>query len=288
MKTALPSEKNLKLLSDESLDQSLLAFVKKEKEVLKEILCHIAEVDRRRLFLRMGYSSLYVYLTERMNYDGGSAQRRIDAARLVQQVPSVLESIDQGEITLAQVTFLQKSLRQVKDKQISLDSKTELLESMKRKTLAETQVEVCKTLDIPLKETPKISHQANESVRLEVTLTKEQWEKIKTMRELLSNTLPSGEGDQVLEYVAGKVIEQKMKGPSLKRQVLQRDGCCQYKDRKSGKMCGSKWNLQVDHIRPRWAGGSNELSNLRAVCANHNQELYRQQAGIRRITAMWQ
>lgn len=297
MKNALPSENHLKLLSDECLDQSLFAYVRKEKEVLKEILCHIAEVDRRRLFLRLGYSSLYVYLTERMSYDGGSAQRRIDAARLAQQVPSVLESIDQGEITLAQVTFLQKSLRQAKGNQISLESKTELLESLKNKTLAETQVEVCKSLDIPLKETPKISHQANESVRLEVTLTKEQWEKIKTMRELLSSTLPSGEWDQVLEYVAGKVIEQKTRGvksrssdesgsvlsPQLKRQVLQRDQCCQYKSQQTGKMCGSKWNLQVDHIRPRWAGGTNELSNLRAVCANHNQELYRQQAGIRRV-----
>lgn len=300
MNSALPSEKNLKLLSDENLDQSLFVFVRKEKEVLKEILCHIAEVDRRRLFLRLGFSSLYVYLTERMGYDGGSAQRRIDAARLSQQVPSVLESIDQGEITLAQVTFLQKSLRQAKECRLSLESKTELLEALKNRTLAETQVEVCKTLNIELKETPKISYQANESVRLEVTLTKEQWEKMKTMRELLSSTLPSGEWDQVLEYVAGKVIEQKTRGaksrssaeeknevgvlsPRLKRQVLQRDQCCQYQNRKTGRICASKWNLQVDHIRPRWAGGSNELSNLRAVCANHNQELYRQQAGIRRV-----
>lgn len=202
---------DLRNLSDELLDQNLMSFVKKEKEVLKEILLHIAEVDRRRLFLRMGYSSLYVYLTERMGYDGGSAQRRLDAARLAQQVPSVIESIDQGEITLAQVTFLQKSLRQSKQLQISAAVKAEIIETMKHKTFGETQVAVCKSLDIEMKAAPKVSHQANESVRFEVTLSKEQWAKIQTMRELLSTALPSGEWDQVLEYIAGKVIEQKTK-----------------------------------------------------------------------------
>lgn len=305
MNTAFNSAKNLKQLSDESLDRSLLNFIKKEKEVLKEILLHIAEVDCRRLFLKLGYSSLYSYLTERMGYDGGSAQRRIDAARLAQQVPSVIESIDQGEITLAQVTFLQKSFRRAKERKISTETKAMMLEEIKHKTLAETQVAVSKTLNIEIKESPKVSHQANESVRLEVTLSKEQWKKIKTMRELLSSTLPSGEWDQVLEYVAVRVIEHKTRmtksrenenprkkttgtetktlSEANKRQVLRRDQCCQYKDQKTGKVCGSKWNLQVDHIQPRWANGADELSNLRVLCANHNQQIYRQQAGIRRV-----
>jgi len=278
-------EKELKTLSDELLDERLFAYVQKEKEVLKEILWHIAEIDLRRLFLKMGYSSLYSYLTERMGYDGGSAQRRLDAARLAQQVPSVIESIDKGEITLAQVTFLQKSLRQTKEKVASAAAKAEILEALKNKTLAETQVAVCQALNIECKESPQIQHQANESVRLEVTLSKEQWEKVKMMRELLSSTLPNGEWDQVLEYIASKVIEQKSKDPksNLKQQVLQRDSCCQYKDSKSGKICGSKWNLQVDHIQPRWASGSDEVTNLRVLCADHNRELYRQQAHIRRV-----
>jgi hypothetical protein len=309
MNKVFMSDKGLKHLSDESLDQSLLSFIKKEKEVLKEILLHIAEIDRRRLFLGLGYSSLYSYLTERMGYDGGSAQRRIDAARLAQQVPSVIESIDQGEITLSQVTFLQKSFRQAHEQKNSPESKAVILETIKCKTLAETQVAVGKALNVEIKESPKIHHQANESVRLEVTLSKEQWEKMKAMRELLSSTLPNGEWDQVLEYLASKVIEQKTKAPksqgakdltvkpqmknaecegksisnSLKRQVLQRDQCCQYTDHKSGKVCGSKWNLQVDHIQPRWAEGRNEIKNLRVLCANHNKEVYRQQTRTRRI-----
>lgn len=278
-------------------------YPKKEKEVLKEILSHIAEVDRRRLYLTLGYSSLYAYLTERMGYDGGSAHRRLDAARLSLVVPQVIEDIHQGGITLSQVTFLQKSLRQVKEQKVATQTKAEILASIKHKSFEQTQVEVTKALNIPLKEAPKVKHQADESVRLEVTLTKSQWEKMKTMRELLSNTLPSGEWDQVLEYLATKVIEQKRKvavasnqnqnqkqtppakylSPKLKQAVLLRDQCCQYKDKLSGKLCGSRWRLQSDHIQPIWAGGDHTLTNLQTLCANHNQERYRQQAGIRRL-----
>lgn len=307
---------DLRKLSDEALDQNLLSYVRKEKEVLKEVLLHIAEVDRRRLYLKMSYSSLHVYLVERMGYDGGSAQRRIDAARLSHQVPSVIQQIDRGEINLSQVTFLQKSLRQAKGQNTAPGFKADLLEEIKYKTLAQTQSTVCRALNIELKASPKVTHQANESVRLEVTLSKEQWLKLQQMREALSNTLPTADWDQVLEYLADKVIEQKTRVPklraavrtqtepreqiqsmeqptntskpknlglSLKRQVLLRDKCCQYRDLKTGKVCGSKWNLEVDHIKPLWAEGTNTIPNLRVLCANHNKEVYRQQANIRRV-----
>lgn len=101
---------NLKILSDDALEQSFRSWVGKEKEALKMVLLHIAEVDRRRLYLKRAYSSLYVYLTEFMGYAGGSAQRRLDAARFSHEVPEVIESLERGEINLVQVTFLQKSL----------------------------------------------------------------------------------------------------------------------------------------------------------------------------------
>lgn len=298
---------DLRNLSDEALDQSLFSWVKKEKAALKEVLLHIAEVDRRSLYLKMGYSSLNAYLTERMGYDGGSAQRRLDAARLSNQVPTLIASIDRGEVNLSQVTFLQKSLREIKDQNTSPEVKAQLLEDIKHKSVRETQVTISKALNIELKQVPKITHQANESVRLEVTLSKEQWQKLEQMRELLSNSLPHGAWDQVLEYVADKVIEHKTKitkprqqgdrvstnksqsivtsnhlSVSLKRQALHRDQCCQYKSKLTNQICGTKWNLEVDHIQPLWANGTNTLSNLRVLCSNHNKEVYREQANIRR------
>ncbi|MBO9668089.1 MAG: HNH endonuclease, partial [Bdellovibrio sp.] len=65
---------------------------------------------------------------------------------------------------------------------------------------------------------------------------------------------------------------------SVKKIVLNHDKCCQFKDRKTGKICGSTRFLQVDHRQAVWAGGSNDLQNLQILCSRHNQHKYRQES----------
>jgi 5-methylcytosine-specific restriction endonuclease McrA len=106
------------------------------------------------------------------------------------------------------------------------------------------------------------------------------------MQEGLSTKFPLGEWDQVLAYLAkreNKAPKSQESYESLKKVVIQRDKCCQYKSKVSNKTCGSKWNLQPDHIKPLWAGGEDTLENLRAMCGNHNRQIYREQTNTRRI-----
>ena len=67
--------------------------------------------------------------------------------------------------------------------------------------------------------------------------------------------------------------------PNVRKEVLNRDQCCQFKDPKSGKICGDTRFPQVDHIQSIWAGGTNDPLNLQQLCAKHNQYKYRQEAG---------
>ncbi len=46
---------------------------------------------------------------------------------------------------------------------------------------------------------------------------------------------------------------------------------CAYTDAKTGKRCGSRFQLQRDHIHGFALGGSNEPENLRLLCAQHNR-----------------
>ncbi len=324
----------LQKLSNEELDRNLQGLVRKERQTLGEILLHIHEVHRRKLYLKMSYGSLFDYLTKHLKYSAGSAQRRIDACRLSQEVPDLLATLESGELTLAQVSLVQRSFRE-KQKNISVDSfhlektdshpgktdqgkpdpvaqarmKNKLIQEIKQKSFAESEMIVAKSLDLQPKAGIKLNHQADESVRLEITLTKTQWQKLSQMRDLISHSLPHGSWDQALEYVADKVIASKTKTrmpkatirstkPELKaksgnvspkaraslgklrKSVLQRDQCCQYRDRETQRLCASTWQLQADHIKPRWAGGKDELANLRALCAKHNQQMYRWQSGI--------
>ena len=59
---------------------------------------------------------------------------------------------------------------------------------------------------------------------------------------------------------------------NIRRFIWIRDhGECSYICPETKKKCGSKHLLQIDHIHPYSLGGSSEPSNLRLLCAGHNQ-----------------
>jgi len=280
----------LNQLSDQELDQQLANRISKEREVLSEILYLIIEVDRRKIYLDRAYPSLFEYLVKHHGYSSGSAHRRIEAARLMKDIPNLPEKLESGVLNLSQVGLVQKVIRQNKIK-ASKEEKIELIQSLQNKTFAESQILVAHAFDLEVKEETKIQHQKNESVRIEVTFSKEQWQKVKQMQALLFHSLPNGNDlVQTLEYLAERVIKQKAglsnahsssSQNSIRKAVLQKGQCCQFTDPQTQKICGSKNFLQIDHIKPKWAGGNDSFENLQVLCAAHNQHKYQKQAGIR-------
>ena len=63
----------------------------------------------------------------------------------------------------------------------------------------------------------------------------------------------------------------------VRREVWRRDGgCCSYVDPHSGRRCGSRFLLELDHIVPFALGGSAEPGNLRLYCSAHNRFRHRE------------
>ena len=59
---------------------------------------------------------------------------------------------------------------------------------------------------------------------------------------------------------------------AVRREVWRRDhGCCSYVDPHSGRRCGSRYRLEIDHVVPFALGGATELSNLRVRCRAHHR-----------------
>jgi len=202
---------------------------------------------------------------------------------------------------------------------MSAAQKIELVEAIAGKNTAETQKELCLALDIALKEPEEKFVQKDESVHLTITLSKELHEKLMKCKDLASHTLLQQQGDvsmnALFEFLADEYLKSAepikeitsalapKRGENLyadrdgktkilktltaktRREIFQRDRCCQYIDKATGKQCGSTFLLQVDHKIPRWAARwtheDHSQANLQMLCAEHNRNKYFKEAGIR-------
>ncbi len=96
-------------------------------------------------------------------------------------MPDVILKIESGELNLTQVTLVQKAIRVVQSKsgtKVNSAVKEKLVCDIATKSFSESEVIVAQTLNLELKESTTTRHQRDESVRLEVTLSKAQWAKM--------------------------------------------------------------------------------------------------------------
>ena len=100
-------EKNIKVnldrLSNSEVISRLENLVLKEKETTTEIIRHLAEVDRRRLYASEGFSSLFDYAVKKLGYSNSAATRRIKVARAGVRLPEVFSYLEDEKDQLSPV-----------------------------------------------------------------------------------------------------------------------------------------------------------------------------------------
>lgn len=102
---------NLRHLTDRVLLEKIDLLVQSERELLSEILHHLREVDRRKLFSSLRYSSLHDYAIRHLRYSADQADRRVKAMRLLRDLPEIEEAIDSGKLTLTHLGLLQSAFK---------------------------------------------------------------------------------------------------------------------------------------------------------------------------------
>ncbi len=246
--TAEQTTKELRYLKNSELDSCIKSLAQQERELLTQVLHVIKEIDNRRLYLELSYSSLFAYLTESVGYSAASAQRRIDAARLLNEIPALSEKIENGEIHLTQASMIQKAAREIKRTRqmvVSTKDKLDLLSSLSGKNQRETEIQVAQYFDMPIIQKSIERAQSDDSVRLEITLSKSQYEKLKQAQALLSHTVPSNHLADFIEYISGRVIKQKT---SVKNNVKPDRNLDVKIDRNFEKKLSAKLNTKLDGI----------------------------------------
>jgi hypothetical protein len=296
-------------LTNHELELRLKELASKERKLLHVILEHIKEFESRKLHLARAYSSVFEYLVKELGYSNSAAMRRLEAARLLRDVPVVAQKIQEGSVNLSQIGELSRALKEkekISGDKVSSAIKADLVFAICGKTTKETQKELAVALDIPVQEYEREKVQQDQSCRIEITLSKDQLEKFGQCRDLAAHLLMQNFGNDtswasLFEVLADQYLAKKkpltvpiaasaMDGriykratPVLKRAILNRDGCCQYRDPISGKQCQSKFGLEVDHKTSQWAGGLHSVENLRVLCRTHNVFKYQLESGIRTL-----
>ena len=87
-------------------------LVQRGNVVEADLLAHLAEVDARRLYLREGCSSMFVWCQRVLHFAEGVAYKRIQAARAVRRHPQLLGAVRSGELHLTAVSLLAPKLTQ--------------------------------------------------------------------------------------------------------------------------------------------------------------------------------
>jgi hypothetical protein len=120
---------SLKGLSDKELTARLRQLVNKEQSLTLSILPHLAELERRGLYLELAYGTLSEYCTCELGYGESSAWRRVRVARVIKEIPEVYDLMKEDRLSFSAVLQVANVLKP--------DNKEELLARVERKSKSE-------------------------------------------------------------------------------------------------------------------------------------------------------
>ena len=134
---------NLTQLTDQILLDQTKSLVQKERSLTVKILHHLQEIEKRKLFSDLNYSSLFEYATKHLGYSESAASRRISAMRLIKNLSEAESKIESGKLNLINASklqrYLQKKQRESKNKSIKQETSNQ-----QDKLLNESQTDLFK------------------------------------------------------------------------------------------------------------------------------------------------
>jgi len=265
------------------------------------------EADFTKLYLELGYSSLFEYLNLGQGISAATVSNLITVARKSVEIPAMKEAIDSGEVGLAK-------LRKVSSV-ITSENKSEWIEKSKKLSCRELEKEVAKVstykprrdfwqrinadyfrLSIDTTEDFKALAERAQDVfskkcQSNKTLTEVfEWAlnealtkhdpvikaerakaKVKSVTVKVASISKSDSANQSVTDKKRKHIPQHI----LNQVVLRDKGQCSFQ--KHGRRCNHRRHLDIHHIEPVKDGGQNTVENLATLCEMHHIYLHHQE-----------
>jgi hypothetical protein len=290
MATLAPS--SLAQLSDRDLLDQLGQAADNERGATARLIVLLQEVEARRLYLALGYSSLYTYCTRVLHLSESAAYRRIEVARLARRFPIVLELLESGSVTLEVLHVLNPHL--------TTANHGALLEQAQHRSRSDVEhmvATLCPRDDVPTAiaqlATPP-SHTAPlapDRYEVQCTISGEAYQQLRELQDLMRHTVPDGDIGPILERAITVLLDEvsrvrkgAVKHPrpsepgdgstryirrSVRRAVWAKcNGRCAYVGTEG--RCNVGGRLEVHHVIPFSEGGRSDVDNLELRCRAHN------------------
>ncbi len=301
-----PKPIRLSLLDNQKLHEQTITATTQEKNATLALLEHLAEIDRRRLYAIMGYSSLWKYVHHELSYSESQTSERVSAMRLMVQLPEVRDEFENNTVTL---TTAAKLATHVRRERISVGQALNLLSSIKAKPSREVDRILATESSEPIRK-EMIKPLSAETTRILIDVDQEFLELLQRMRELKGH--PGSSTRELIQAAMKETVnrsEVKKVGvkptnvknapaPLRAREVttgstkesqstlaktrhipagiryairIRSGDQCEYIDPATARRCDCRTQLEFDHIIPFALGGDHSLENLRHFCRTHNQ-----------------
>lgn len=279
-------------LSGEKLLAKIKNAVARERTSITEVLKCLAEVEAEKLHLERGYSSLWEFATKYLGYSEGEAYARIQAMRLMREVPAVEEELREGKITLTvaadtKSAFTKENKKRAKEQEAPLraEEKQKIFDEVKGKSKREAE-EVFQN---------HFSGTRNDaSEKLVIHATPEMAAQLNELKGLYAHKNFDGDISKLFALMLEACLKEAKKARTeepakprperpvnprsrhvprrIRREVWRRSPHeCSYVDPASGRKCGSRHALEIDHVHEWCRGGANTTENLRILCSAHNK-----------------
>ena len=301
-----------------------------ERQATARLVACLMGADARRLYLGEGCSSLFTYCTQVLHLSEHAAYRRIEAARAARRFPRILERLAEGDLTLTAIGLLaphltpanhvdvldaarHKSKREIEQLVARIHPQPDVPSSVRKlpgpkpvallepagqpsgdlshTTPSTASPKAAQQMPSPSTAPPVIAPLAPDRYKVQFTVSRETFDKLRRAQDLLRHTIPTGDPAAVFDRALTLLVTelersrlarwtaQRRRRPpvatsrhipaDVKRAVWTRDGGrCAFVGT-TGR-CSETGFLEFHHVVPYARGGPAVVENIELRCATHN------------------
>ncbi len=291
--------------NERDLHSKAIHLSQSHKALEAEIVRVLQEIDAKKLFKKLGQSSLFLYATKVLGFSESVAYSFISVARKAKEVPDLQRAVEAKEISVAKASRIVSALNQ--------ENAGSLIEFAVTHSTREAEIEAAR-MNPKAARPDHLKVVGAETFELKVNISKKALELLARAESILAQKGQAGRRGENLEAVlcdfvkrhdpvqkAERAIERasrkgqvtpsensarsEFKYPSEAsttseerkpltaaehHSVFARDkGRCAHVDA-NGERCNSDRWVEVHHIIPVSRGGSNSPGNLTTLCSFHH------------------